>query len=91
VRHVLVLREVAAEETAAEAEGRIPSWVKDYALFLLDVEGRIVAWYSGAERIFGFTGEQAIGQHVSFLYPSDDAVRFQCKGADEIGTEGHFG
>ena len=32
----------------------IPSWVQDYALYLLDVEGRIAAWYSGAARIYGY-------------------------------------
>jgi formate hydrogenlyase transcriptional activator len=44
VRHVLVLRDKASNTG-------VPAWVQDYALFLLDVEGQIVAWYRGAERI----------------------------------------
>ena len=57
----------------AESEQRsIPSWVQDYALFLLDVDGRIVGWYSGAERIYGYNADEATGRHVSFLYPGEE-------------------
>src|ERR1022692_2890951 len=55
-----------------QATDRIPSWVQDYALFLLDVGGRIVTWYSGAQRIYGYKTDEATGQHVSFLYPSEE-------------------
>ena len=68
VRHVVTLRAKTKRAETDQAEGdRIPSWVQDYALFLLDVDGRIVAWYSGAARIYGFKGDEALGQHVSFL------------------------
>jgi PAS domain S-box-containing protein len=71
VHHVLVLHDKAASPQT----GEIPSWVQDYALFLLDVNGRIVTWYSGAERIYGYQTDEAIGQHVAFLYPSEEVVR----------------
>ncbi len=95
VRHVLLLHDkTAASETAGAVEAdndRIPSWVQDYALFLLDVEGEIVTWYSGAERIYGYTTDEAIGQHVSFLYPSDQEVRqnFEEK-LKRTAAEGHL-
>ncbi len=57
--------------------------MQDYALFLLDVDGNVVAWYSGAERIYGYTGEEAIGQHVSLLYPSEDTLQRQAAGRAE--------
>ena len=87
VRHVLVLH-----EKTAQAEEQ-PSWVQDYALFLLDANGVIVAWYSGAERIFGYKASEAIGEAQSFLYPAeDDALRY---GLDEelarAASAGHFG
>jgi formate hydrogenlyase transcriptional activator len=77
VRHVLVLKEKSApsaegDDTEPEKQP-IPGWVQDYALFLVDVDGRIVTWYAGAERIYGYTAAEAIGQHVSFLHPSEDA------------------
>ncbi len=88
VRHVLVLH----EKTVAADQPQIPSWVQDYALFLLDADGRIVTWYSGAERIFGYTAQEAIGQHLSFLYPGDDTLNPGL--AEELirsATAGHFG
>ena len=55
VRHVLVLRDkTAPAETGQADKDRIPAWVQDYALFLLDVDGRVAAWYSGAARIYGY-------------------------------------
>jgi formate hydrogenlyase transcriptional activator len=42
---------------------------EDYAPFLLDVEGTIVSWYAGAQHIYGYTEEQAIGRNASFLSP----------------------
>ena len=56
VRHLLVLRDKTAAADAAQSTNSIPAWVQDYALFLLDADGRIAAWYAGAERIYGYTG-----------------------------------
>ncbi len=76
VRHILLLEDaVNADNVSAEAnEPRtsMPSWVKDYALSLIDVEGRIVAWYAGAERMFGYTSKEVVGQYISLLYPGGD-------------------
>ncbi len=86
VRHALVLRDKTAPA------GPIPSWVQDYALYLLDIEGRVVAWYSGAARIYAYSADEAINQHVSFLYPGEDTV--QTKLQEEFkraATEGHVG
>ena len=96
VRHLLVLREKTAQpETEVQDEAapdEIPAWVQDYALFLLDVDGNVAAWYSGAERIYGYTAAEVIGQPVALLYPSEDARRVRLK--EELkrsAAEGHFG
>jgi len=89
VRHLLVLR----DKTGGTPAG-VPAWVQDYALFLLDADGLVVAWYAGAERIYGYKSQEAIGQHVTFLYPGEDAfVRLQQKlkraaGEGHVGSEG---
>jgi formate hydrogenlyase transcriptional activator len=73
-------------------EGRVPLWVKDYALFLLDPDGRVVAWYSGAERIYGYKEEEIIGQQVSRLYPQADSLRGKLQEELKRATaEGHVG
>jgi formate hydrogenlyase transcriptional activator len=96
VRHLLVLHDKTAPPQTAgvvhAGQQPIPSWVRDCALFLLDVDGRIVTWYSGAERIYGYKSDEAVGQHVSFLYPSEEVARvnFEAK-LQRAAAEGHLG
>jgi len=49
--------------------------VKDYAIFMLDPEGHIISWNSGAESIKGYRSEEIIGQHFSVFYPPDAIAR----------------
>jgi PAS domain S-box-containing protein len=46
--------------------------VKDYAIFMLDPQGRITTWNSGAERIKGYRAEEIIGEHFSRFYAEED-------------------
>jgi PAS domain S-box-containing protein len=46
--------------------------VKDYAIFMLDPEGRITSWNAGAERIKGYLPHEIIGQHFSRFYTERD-------------------
>jgi PAS domain S-box-containing protein len=43
--------------------------VHDYAIYLLDPEGRIVSWNAGAQRLKGYTADEVMGKHVSLFYP----------------------
>jgi len=92
VRHVVVLRDKTAETDQDPVKSSVPGWVQDYALFLLDLDGQVVEWYSGAERIYGYKGDEAVGQHLSLLYAANDTLRVkldeELKRAD---AEGHFG
>lgn len=45
--------------------------VKDYAIFMLDPEGRITSWNRGAERIKGYRAAEVIGAHFSLFYPPE--------------------
>ena len=49
--------------------------VLDYAIFLLDTEGRIVTWNRGAERLKGYTAEDIIGRPFSVFYTEEDRLR----------------
>jgi PAS domain S-box-containing protein len=42
--------------------------VVDYAIFMLEPDGRVATWNSGAERIKGYTAQEIIGQHFSCFY-----------------------
>lgn len=45
---------------------------KDYAMFLLDPENTITFWSAGAERVFGWTQEEAIGQSGAMIFTPED-------------------
>lgn len=46
--------------------------VKDYAIFMLDTSGRIISWNKGAERLKGYSQEEAVGRHFSIFYSQED-------------------
>jgi PAS domain S-box-containing protein len=96
-QHLMVLgNDVQDNALGKQAQiGSIPSWVKDAALLLLDADGKIAAWYSGAERIYGYTSAQAVGQAVSFLYEGKDVqtieLRRELARASAMGRVGSQG
>jgi PAS domain S-box-containing protein len=47
----------------------------DYAIFMLNPEGRVVTWNTGAELIKGYKADEIIGQHFSRFYPSEAVER----------------
>ena len=67
-----------SEELLRESEERfrlLVEGVKDYAIFMLDPEGRIVTWNRGAERIKGYGPGEILGQHFSIFYTEADIER----------------
>ncbi|EPE10512.1 histidine kinase [Ophiostoma piceae UAMH 11346] len=46
--------------------------VRDYAIFLLDVNGNIVTWNAGAELNKGYSHDEIIGKHFSIFYSPED-------------------
>jgi PAS domain S-box-containing protein len=49
--------------------------IKDYAIFVLDVQGQILSWNAGAERIKGYKAEEIIGCNFSCFFPQQDIDR----------------
>jgi PAS domain S-box-containing protein len=89
-RNLLVLREHHKTREASSQEG-VPAWVQDYALFLLDADGQVAAWYAGAERIYGYKSAEVIGRHVSTFYSGEDALRMLQEKLKRAVVEGHIG
>jgi PAS domain S-box-containing protein len=48
--------------------------VSDYAIVMLDPEGSVVSWNTGAQRIKGFSADEIVGRHFSTFYPQDDVA-----------------
>jgi PAS domain S-box-containing protein len=49
--------------------------VRDYAIFMLDPQGRVMSWNAGAEQIKGYKPDEIIGQHFSRFYPPEAIAR----------------
>jgi PAS domain S-box-containing protein len=65
--------------------------VKDYAIFILNPDGRVSTWNPGAERINGYKASEILGKHFSIFYPPDVAATSKCE--DELvlaAREGRF-
>jgi PAS domain S-box-containing protein len=66
------------EEPLRQSEERfrlLVESVKDYAIFMLDPDGRVATWNAGAEHIKGYRAEEIIGHHFSRFYPPEVAAR----------------
>ena len=65
--------------------------VTDYAIFMLNTEGYVSSWNSGAQRIKGYTPEEIIGQHFSRFYTEEDRQAGLPQAALEVAArEGRF-
>jgi PAS domain S-box-containing protein len=65
--------------------------VKDYAIFMLDQEGNVVSWNTGAELIKGYRADEILGHHFSCFYPREDIEsRKPAKELESAATNGRF-
>ncbi len=64
--------------------------VRDYAIFMLDLEGRVQSWNVGAEAIKGYTREEILGRPLATFYtPEDLAVGLPQRLLQRAVQEGH--
>ena len=49
--------------------------VVDYAIFMLDSDGRVASWNAGAQRILGYSADEIVGESLSQFYPREDLER----------------
>ena len=72
-------RELAASLTKLEDTERrfqhLVQGVTDYAIYMLDVDGKVINWNPGAERIKGYARNEIIGRHFSTFYTPEDLSR----------------
>ncbi|HVS50757.1 MAG TPA: PAS domain S-box protein [Opitutaceae bacterium] len=62
-------RQAERELRASEERFRLlVSGVKDYAIFMLDADGKISSWNAGAELVLGHAARDIVGQHFSMFY-----------------------
>ncbi|MBS4045089.1 MAG: PAS domain S-box protein [Alphaproteobacteria bacterium] len=89
----LTARMLAQEELRRSEEQfrRLVLSVTDYAIYMLDPEGRVASWNAGAAKIKGYTADEIIGQHVSRFYTEEDrAQNLPERGLATAALDGRF-
>ena len=79
-----------AEEALRESEERfrlLIEGVRDYAIFMLDPDGRVATWNAGAERIKGYRANEIVGEHFSRFYTREDLASRKPERELRIATE----
>jgi len=78
-RFTFVVRDITeyneAEAALRESEQRfrmMVEGVKDYAIYMLDAEGRVATWNSGAQNIEGYTAREILGKPLATFFTSED-------------------
>jgi PAS domain S-box-containing protein len=65
--------------------------VKDYAIYLLDSEGYVATWNTGAQRFKGYTAEEIIGKHFTVFYTEEDReAGLPARALNAAATDGRF-
>ena len=85
------LVEERAKRHAAEEFKILVDGVRDYAIFMLDGNGRVTTWNAGAERIKGYAAEEIVGRHFSTFYTREDVAAGTCERELKVAArEGRF-
>jgi PAS domain S-box-containing protein len=84
-----------AESKRAADSGRqlqlLVNAVIDYAIYMIDLQGRVLTWNSGASRLKGYSASEIIGQSFTNFYtPEDKASGLPQKALKTAETEGRF-
>ena len=74
-------RDISAQKAAAEALREqelhfrlLVDAVADYAIYMLDPNGIVSSWNSGAQRIKGYREDEILGHHLSEFYTEEDRL-----------------
>ncbi|OHV15388.1 hybrid sensor histidine kinase/response regulator [Methylorubrum extorquens] len=84
----------ATQEALRQSEQRfrlLVQGVQDYAIYMLDPQGKVSSWNRGAQRFKGYTDAEIIGEHFSRFYTAEDrATDLPTRALRTAADEGRF-
>jgi PAS domain S-box-containing protein len=83
----------ALERRARQSEERFRLMIEsvvDYAILMLDAEGRVASWNAGAERILGYCAAEVIGQRLQRFYLPQDVAAGKPQEELARAAAGHY-
>ncbi len=91
-------REIAEKERALAAQSQseeryriLLEGVREFAIIMLDENGLVSSWNTGAQRISGYSTNEILGSHFSIFYPLEDAADGRpARELEIVRTEGSF-
>ena len=86
-----ITRDLTERRQAEQQYRRLIEGVTDYAIYSLDLEGRVTSWNLGAERMKGYKADEILGEHFSKFYVQEDLKSDLPSRLLEIAArEGHY-
>jgi len=88
---ILYVRDITARKRAEQAALWLAAVVGSShdAIISKDLDGRIMSWNCGAEQMYGYSAEEAVGRHISMLVPPDrpdevDAILQRLRNGEQL-------
>ena len=89
-------RDITRRKRAEEMRALLAAIVEssDDAIYACDLDGRITSWNPGAERLYGYTAQEALGQPISMLAPPErqdevELIQARLRAGEEDRSERH--
>jgi PAS domain S-box-containing protein len=79
--------EVSTSVTDSQRLELLVTSVKDYAIYMLDCDGFVSSWNSGAQRFKGYLADEIMGRHFSEFYTAEDRAAGVPEGALRTALE----
>jgi PAS domain S-box-containing protein len=70
LKEAIVRRERKLVREALRRQAQVIDQIHD-SVVSTDLDGNVTSWNKGAERLFGYSAKEALGKHISFVYPED--------------------
>ena len=90
-RLIGIAQDITERKQAEKMRAFLASIVEssDDSIIGTNLDGRILSWNQGAERLFGYTAEEALGKHITLLFPASHRADY-LKSLNKVRHQEHI-